>query len=117
MAQTPSRGSPHHGCPASPPLTPPTDGPSTSSSSSPWRDGRGFLFRRPVVVRVAVIAAVVLCLADWVLVEDFGFLGGVGTDPNSMVPMALVFVAGYLALTKLPAVRARNGRPHNSWRG
>ena len=33
-------------------------------------------------------AAVVLCLADWVLVQDLGFLGGVGTDPNSMVPMA-----------------------------
>ena len=28
-----------------------------------------------------------LCLADWVLVEDLGFLGGVGTDPNTMVPI------------------------------
>ena len=45
----------------------------------------------------------VLCLADWVLVQDFGFFGGVGTDPNSMVPMALVFIAGYLAVTRLPA--------------
>jgi cytochrome oxidase Cu insertion factor (SCO1/SenC/PrrC family) len=47
-------------------------------------------------------ALVVLCLADWVLVEDLGFLGGLGTDPNSMVPMALLFVAGYLAEFRVP---------------
>ena len=45
---------------------------------------------------------VVLCLADWVLVEDLGFLGGLGTDPNSMLPMALLFVAGYLAAFRVP---------------
>ncbi len=55
--------------------------------------------------RVGVAAAIVLCLADWVLVEDFGFFGGVGTDPNSMIPMALFFSAGYLAMVRLP-VRA-----------
>jgi len=49
-----------------------------------------------------LLALVVLCLADWVLVEDLGFLGGVGTDPNSMLPMALVFVAGYVAMVRLP---------------
>jgi cytochrome oxidase Cu insertion factor (SCO1/SenC/PrrC family) len=54
------------------------------------------------VVLAAVIAAVVLCLADWVLVEDLGFLGGNGTDPNSMVPTALVLVAGYVAMVRLP---------------
>jgi cytochrome oxidase Cu insertion factor (SCO1/SenC/PrrC family) len=48
-------------------------------------------------------ALVVLCLADWVLVEDLGFLGGLGTDPNSMLPMALLFVAGYLAAFRVPA--------------
>ncbi len=47
-------------------------------------------------------ALVVLCLADWVLVEDLGFFGGLGTDPNSMVPMALLFVAGYLAAFRVP---------------
>jgi cytochrome oxidase Cu insertion factor (SCO1/SenC/PrrC family) len=65
--------------------------------------GIAFLTARPRPVRIAVAAALVLCLADWVLVEDFGFFGGVGTDPNSMIPMALVFVAGYLAITRLPA--------------
>ena len=59
--------------------------------------GRLCVGGRPACVRVAVCAGIVLCLADWVLVEDFGFFGGVGTDPNSMIPMALVFVAGYLA--------------------
>jgi cytochrome oxidase Cu insertion factor (SCO1/SenC/PrrC family) len=50
-----------------------------------------------------VIAAVVLCLADWVLVQDFGFLGGLGTDPNSMIPTIFLLAGGYLALTSLPA--------------
>ena len=40
-----------------------------------------------------------LCVADWVLIEDFGFFGGLGTDPNSMIPMALLAVAGYRAVT------------------
>jgi cytochrome oxidase Cu insertion factor (SCO1/SenC/PrrC family) len=66
--------------------------------------GLAFLSGRVTVVRVAVAAGIVLCLADWVLIEDFGFLGGVGTDPNSMIPMALVFTAGYLALTRVPVV-------------
>jgi cytochrome oxidase Cu insertion factor (SCO1/SenC/PrrC family) len=50
----------------------------------------------------ALIGAVVLCCADWVLVEDLGFLGGVGTDPNSMVPMALLLAAGYVAMVRVP---------------
>jgi cytochrome oxidase Cu insertion factor (SCO1/SenC/PrrC family) len=53
----------------------------------------------------ALLGAVVLCLADWVLVEDLGFLGGVGTDPNSMVPMALMLVTGYVAMVRLPVLR------------
>jgi cytochrome oxidase Cu insertion factor (SCO1/SenC/PrrC family) len=58
----------------------------------------------PWLLKATVIAMVVLCLADWVLIEDFGFFGGLGTDPNSMIPMALVVVAGYLALSPAPAV-------------
>lgn len=52
---------------------------------------------------IGVLALVVLCLAAWVLIEDLGFLGGEGTDPNSMLPMALIFVAGYVAMVRLPA--------------
>jgi len=62
--------------------------------------GLGFLAAGPRVTGAAVAAGVVLCLADWVLVEDLGFLGGVGTDPNSMLPMVLLFVVGYLALRR-----------------
>lgn len=47
-----------------------------------------------------------LCLADWVLVEDLGFLGGLGTDPNSMIPFALLAAGGYLALARIPAPAA-----------
>jgi cytochrome oxidase Cu insertion factor (SCO1/SenC/PrrC family) len=57
---------------------------------------------RRLFVFPALIGTVVLCLADWVLVEDFGFLGGVGTDPNSMVPMVLVVAAGYVAVVDQP---------------
>jgi cytochrome oxidase Cu insertion factor (SCO1/SenC/PrrC family) len=65
-----------------------------------------FVSGRVRLLRVGVVAGIVLCLADWILVQDFGFLGGVGTDPNSMVPMALVFGAAYLAVVRVP-VRAR----------
>jgi cytochrome oxidase Cu insertion factor (SCO1/SenC/PrrC family) len=54
------------------------------------------------LARVGVIAGAVFCLADWVLVEDLGFLGGLGTDPNSMIPLILLFTAGWLALTPAP---------------
>ena len=59
--------------------------------------------RRRPLIRLAVIAAVLLCLADWVLIEDLGVFGGLGTDPNSMIPMALVLVAGYLAIAPATA--------------
>ncbi len=64
--------------------------------------GVTFLTARPSLVRGGVIAGCALCLLDWVLIEDLGFFGGVGTDPNSMIPMALVFVAGYVAITRVP---------------
>jgi cytochrome oxidase Cu insertion factor (SCO1/SenC/PrrC family) len=58
------------------------------------------------LARIAVIGAAVFCLADWVLVEDLGFLGGQGTDPNSMIPLILLFTAGYLGLARQPAAEA-----------
>jgi cytochrome oxidase Cu insertion factor (SCO1/SenC/PrrC family) len=59
---------------------------------------------RLLLVRLATGGAVLLCLADWVLVEDLGIFGGLGTDPNSMIPMALLLVAGYLAFAAAPAI-------------
>jgi cytochrome oxidase Cu insertion factor (SCO1/SenC/PrrC family) len=60
--------------------------------------GAIFLTGQRRLVRPAVIAFTILCLADWVLIEDFGFFGGLGTDPNSMIPFALLAIGGYLAL-------------------
>jgi hypothetical protein len=59
---------------------------------------------RPGLLRAVVVFLAVLCLADWVLIEDIGFFGGLGTDPNSMIPLLLLVIAGYLALTPAPAV-------------
>jgi len=59
--------------------------------------------------RVAVLVGAVFCLAVWVLFQDFGFFGGLGTDPNSMIPTILLFSAGYLALT--PAAAASSPAP------
>lgn len=64
--------------------------------------GAAFLTGQRRLARPAVIAFTVLCLADWVLIEDFGFFGGLGTDPNSMLPFALLAIGGYLALTPGP---------------
>jgi len=58
---------------------------------------------RPGLLRAAMVFLAVLCLADWVLVQDIGFFGGLGTDPNSMIPLLLLVNAGYLALVPAPA--------------
>jgi cytochrome oxidase Cu insertion factor (SCO1/SenC/PrrC family) len=81
--------------------------------------GAAFLSGQPRLIRPAVIGFTVLCLADWVLIEDFGFFGGLGTDPNSMLPMALLAIAGYLALTRVPVTAAHPepaAAPEPGWR-
>ena len=78
--------------------------------------GLALLAARRRVTGPAVAAFAVLCLLAWVLTEDLGFLGGLGADPGSMIPMALLAVGGYLALTRVPAAEpapaagARAGR-------
>ena len=72
--------------------------------------GACFVSGRVRLLRIGVIAGAVLCVATWVFVQDLGFFGGVGTDPNSMIPMAIVFVAGYLAVVRVP-VRAEGPVP------
>ncbi len=64
------------------------------------RNPETFGIGRLPLLKTALIAFSVLCLLDWVLIEDLGFFGGLGTDPNSMIPMILLAVAGYLALTR-----------------
>ncbi len=67
--------------------------------------GVGLGSARPPLAKVALIGLAVLGLADWVLVQDLGILGGLGTDPNSMIPMFLLAAASYQALT-VPVVSA-----------
>jgi cytochrome oxidase Cu insertion factor (SCO1/SenC/PrrC family) len=71
--------------------------------------GLALLSGRPVLLRFGVGAAAVVCVADWVLVQDFGFFGGVGTDPNSMIPMLLVIIGGYVAIARPVPVMAEAG--------
>ncbi len=81
--------------------------------------GAAFLTGRPTLIRPVLVAFTVLCLADWVLIEDFGFFGGLGTDPNSMIPMVLLAVAGYLALARAPVLAAEPASataPPAGWR-
>ncbi|HEY7147654.1 MAG TPA: SCO family protein, partial [Streptosporangiaceae bacterium] len=73
--------------------------------------GVAFILGRRAVTRPALAAFLVLCLADWVLVEDMGIFGGLGTDPNSMIPMALLAAGGYLAATRAPATVAATAEP------
>jgi cytochrome oxidase Cu insertion factor (SCO1/SenC/PrrC family) len=80
--------------------------------------GLAFCSLRPRVVRAGLILATVFCLADWILIEDFGFFGGIGTDPNSMLPILLCAIAGYLAFvspTSVPAVIGAD-KPRQSFR-
>ncbi len=68
--------------------------------------GAVFLTGDPRLVRYAMSFCVVFFLEVWVMVQDFGFLGGLGTDPNSMIPFLLLIAAGYLGLTRVPAKAA-----------
>ena len=61
--------------------------------------GLGLLSARPRLVRPALLATVALFAVDWVLVQDTGVFGGLGTDPNSMIPAALLIIAACLAWT------------------
>jgi cytochrome oxidase Cu insertion factor (SCO1/SenC/PrrC family) len=68
--------------------------------------GAAFISGRVQLVQPALVLLIAMCLVDWVLIEDLGFFGGLGTDPNSMIPVALVAVAGYLALVRVPQAAA-----------
>ena len=45
--------------------------------------GAAFLSGRPWLIRPALIGFTVLCLADWVLIQDLGFLGGSAPTPTA----------------------------------
>lgn len=54
------------------------------------------------VQRYAVVTLAACCLVIWLLCEDLGLFGGLGTDPNSMPPLILLFTAGYAGLAPAP---------------
>lgn len=58
---------------------------------------------------IATGAAIVLCLVVWVLVQDLGFLGGLGTDPSSAVPLVVLLLTG--AARYLTPARVRAAGP------
>jgi hypothetical protein len=60
--------------------------------------GAAFLTGRPRLVRYAMWSGIVFCLADWVLVQDLGFLGGLGTISGPIIG-ALLIEPGQLYLT------------------
>jgi hypothetical protein len=73
--------------------------------------GAGLLTGRRDVIGPGVGAMIGFCLADWVLVQDFGVFGGLGTDPNSMLPQALLLAAGLTAAVAQVPVAAVVGGP------
>ena len=73
--------------------------------------GLALLSGRRRLLYPTVIVLIVLGLADWVLIEDFGVFGGTGTDPNSMLPLLLLLVAGYLAIVRAPVAVECPGAP------
>jgi hypothetical protein len=78
--------------------------------------GLGLASNRRALLGPTVMVTAVVCLADWVVVEDLGFLGGLGTDPNSMIPLLLLVVTGYLAATGTAAAPDPAADPQRSWR-
>lgn len=45
--------------------------------------------------RPVLLLAILICLATWWLAQDFGVIGGYGTDPNTALPVALLLLAGW----------------------
>lgn len=80
--------------------------------------GIGLISRRRELLLPVMIVAAILCVADWVLVEDLGFLGGLGTDPNSMIPLLLLLACGYAAVTRAAPASATvpQATPRPAWR-
>jgi cytochrome oxidase Cu insertion factor (SCO1/SenC/PrrC family) len=74
-----------------------------ASAVRPGSPRAGSLLARIQPGRMAVAVLALCCLADWVLIQDLGVFGGLGTDPNSMLPLTLLFAAGYLGLAPAPA--------------
>jgi len=70
--------------------------------------GMSLVTRRALTPALVVFG--VFSVLVWWAVQDFGFLGGTGTDPNSMIPELLLVVAayvGYRATGEVPSEELR----------
>ncbi|HUY07430.1 MAG TPA: hypothetical protein VMU99_09250, partial [Acidimicrobiales bacterium] len=47
-----------------------------------------------------VFVYLALSLFVWVTIQDLGVFGGIGTDPNSMIPISILLIGGYLATSR-----------------
>jgi cytochrome oxidase Cu insertion factor (SCO1/SenC/PrrC family) len=68
--------------------------------------------------RAVICAALVVFAATWWLAQDFGVLGGLGTDPNAALPLALLLGSALPRWARSRATEpaaASNARPR-SWR-
>jgi cytochrome oxidase Cu insertion factor (SCO1/SenC/PrrC family) len=45
--------------------------------------------------RMLIVVGLALCAATWWLSQDFGVLGGLGTDPNTALPLALILATAW----------------------
>src|SRR5579872_1054883 len=61
-----------------------------------------FLAARRRAVVAGAIGGSALCLLAWVLVQDLGLFGGTSTNPQSMLPMALLLIGACLAVVRRP---------------
>jgi cytochrome oxidase Cu insertion factor (SCO1/SenC/PrrC family) len=66
--------------------------------------GAALLSGRRSILGPAVITLAAFFLGTWVLVQDFGFFGGLGTDPNSMIPIIVLLTGAFAAVATGPAV-------------
>ena len=61
--------------------------------------GISFITRR--LLGITVPAFIFFSLVVWWFVQDFGFLGGVGTDPNSILPQLVIVASSYMGLATI----------------
>lgn len=58
--------------------------------------GLSFVMRKGLSVTVPIF--LIFSFLTWWIVQDFGILGGVGTDPNSAIPEMVLVIAAFVAL-------------------
>jgi hypothetical protein len=79
--------------------------------------GLGLFLASTRSLRVALVAGILFCAVTWIFVEDLGFFGGVGTDPNTMPILALLLVGLVLGVTRRPPAPLEGAPMHEGFGG